>query len=287
MGESNTKLENHPNPTQEGAAPVETFMLPQSVSVAKLSTGDAESCAVLWTSLKDHSFAILDVDETLIGDVMNFADVVDQFFKLSREEKHKYEEPDNVEIAKKDNRGYFFQVNREYIKMRMSDPPEKFPSYPANFKKIWESTWLIMFNACWNAFNTIAHFDNNGKQFIRDEDIKVIAEFAREMSSLSTNHYFKTSDLPEFREASSPHTDTGLVTAIVSGTVPGLVIKDRKSGNWLNIEALAKPKQLLLMMGEKIPLFSGSEIFQPTKHKVVIPSNIERTSYIFLLDVGK
>jgi len=149
-----------------------------------------------------------------------------------------------MQLQKKDNRGYFFQGTKEYIKLRMSDNLEKFPTHPANFKLVWEKTWQVMFDACWQAFNALAHYNDNGNQFIKEEDIKVISEFAKELSSLSTNHYFKTSALPEFREASSPHTDTGLVTAIVSGTVPGLVIKDKKSGNWLNVEV----KTLLIVI---------------------------------------
>jgi len=64
--------------------------------------------------------------------------------------------------------------------------------------------------------------------------------------------------------------DTGLLTVIACSKVPGLQIYDRMLGCYVDVEPMGRPwKDLIVFMGEKIPLFSASSLFPATKHRVV------------------
>jgi len=61
----------------------------------------------------------------------------------------------------------------------------------------------------------------------------------------------------------------------------------RKTEMWIPVEKIYPPKTIVLWMGEKAPLFTGSLLFQATTHQVILNKQFERTSLIFLYDVGK
>lgn len=64
--------------------------------------------------------------------------------------------------------------------------------------------------------------------------------------------------------------------------IPGLEIQDKTSGAWMEVEKKVKPSELIVFMGEKIPLFSNSRKFEATTHRVV---PIESLSLILLIRV--
>ncbi|KAL6077073.1 hypothetical protein QOT17_002381 [Balamuthia mandrillaris] len=91
---------------------------------------------------------------------------------------------------------------------------------------------------------------------------------------------------------SATHCDTGLLTAIVCAPVPGLQVKDKVTNEFLEVEKLVEPCQdMFIIMGNKIQQFCqhGAEasLFEPTVHRVMLPANTSRTSFLFFLDVGQ
>ncbi len=59
--------------------------------------------------------------------------------------------------------------------------------------------------------------------------------------------------------------------------MPGLQIKDRALDQWVDVERLARPKRdAIVFMGEKIPLFSASNKFPATTHRVVRTRSLEK-----------
>jgi isopenicillin N synthase-like dioxygenase len=84
------------------------------------------------------------------------------------------------------------------------------------------------------------------------------------------------------------HRDTGLLTIGVCSDVQGLQIFDRKLNAWVRIESIATPCDIVLFIGEKVPLFGRSDRYPATPHRVMVrPSGEERYSLVFLLDIAK
>lgn len=115
----------------------------------------------------------------------------------------------------------------------------------------------------------------------------------REKSSVSMIHYY-----PQDREGScvcEEHKDTGLLTAVFKTGVPSLQMWDKHSQKYAKIEELVGDSDLVLFMGEKVPLFAqqdrnlpDAERFVATPHRVIVPSaSVDRLSMAFLLDVAK
>ena len=83
--------------------------------------------------------------------------------------------------------------------------------------------------------------------------------------------------------------------------VPGLQIFDKLNKVWIDVERLLTPKKDLVVMlgkkflgifcnlclGQKAPVFTGSNELEPTIHRVLLEHEIHRTSMAFLFDVAK
>jgi len=265
------------------------------ISIKKLSSSDITELDHLWSCLFQHSFAIIDIDDDGFNVNMNeFGNIFAEFWNQSTDTKQKYaekEDDQNLPDSRvKANRGYVNQDKMEYLKILKRDTDDKHPLEVKNFKAKWDTAFHSFKTTGWLIFQKIAQNPRNPKAF-KDDEMKTVFEAASSMSSLSVNHYFPTAPTEEeknigasVREASSEHTDTGLITLIPCGEVPGLLVQDKKSKEWLQIEKMAGKGKFILMLGEKVVwLFSA---LSSTRHKVEIPFNIERQSVVFLLDVS-
>jgi len=130
--------------------------------------------------------------------------------------------------------------------------------------------------------NTIENKNEGTKQReIENEDTKQ-REYENESEYLPNDYDTQTNTNP-----SRPHQDTGILTFGVVSQVPGLRMLSANTKSWLNVEELYTHKTILLWMGEKVPLFAGTKEFLATTHQVILNKETERTSMIFLYDVGK
>jgi len=69
-----------------------------------------------------------------------------------------------------------------------------------------------------------------------------------------------------------------LLTAILCADVPALEVRDKESQQWVKVEDCLHERRkehpeevayLIVIMGEKAPLFTGSKELNPTIHRVV------------------
>jgi len=271
-------------------------------------------------SLKERGYAVLSIEEDVefLERIERYYAAGEEFFALSRETKDKYVHPEHLG---RDNRGFVWGELREFIKHRPEDPPESWPAEARDYEEAYRNLFPLMYDTCWRGFLALSEYpvlckthttpkrrgatkdqgeeeqtdDRVTRKLMIEEDVKVMAEFANTMSSMSLNHYFNKNevmgtkhDAEVVHTPSSPHCDTGLLTMLVCSEVPGLQFADRKERAWVDIEVVFEPKKhLIVWAGEKIPLFSASSLFPSTCHRVEMLSNVERTSLLFLLDVSK
>jgi len=134
----------------------------------------------------------------------------------------------------------------------------------------------------------LAHYvdptDNIKSQLIAEKDYKAIEEFLPSKSSVSMIKYFP---LQEAKEVCSEHTDTGILTFITRTNRPSLEIWDRSIHKYVKIEELVEVGDIVVFVGEKVPLFSQNASWVATPHRVRMIAGPERLSTAFLLDVAK
>jgi len=171
--------------------------------------------------------------------------------------------------------------------------------------------------------NTFANCDKNGKPQLDPTVQESIRDIAADISSLSLIHYFKqdsitkpeedknnTDESPQSQQysyedehhynvpkaeydptensiLSKPHKDTGIFTFGVVLNVPGLLIWSNKNQKWIPVDKIYPQHSIVIWIGEKVPLFAGSRLYQAATHQVILNNHDERTSLIFLYDVGK
>jgi len=200
---------------------------------------------------------------------------------------------------------------REYIKLRTDDPEEMWPKTPEGFTDKFKALMEDFNKIVWVCFLELAKDgqaaqdagekegdDGEKPPLLTEETMSAIEEFAGRKSSLSLIHYYKTPERPvkkdELEEEGDDkfcvcelHKDTGLMTIGVCSDIQGLQMYDRKLDVWMKVEALGSANDLVMFIGEKVPLFSGSKRYPAAPHRVMLPANTERSSMVFLLDVAK
>ncbi len=63
--------------------------------------------------------------------------------------------------------------------------------------------------------------------------------------------------------------DTGLITLLVTSSVPGLQLFDKHTRSWQQLEHRLGAFHVVVMIGEKVPQFSGSDEYTGCLHRVV------------------
>jgi len=175
---------------------------------------------------------------------------------------------------------------REYLKLRKSDTENLWPTSPPNLKDHWISVLNDLKDISWNIFKSLS--DYGPKTKLSDPELEsAIAAFVDSKSSISLIHYFPVTEENKSNCVCGVHEDTGLVTLGVRSDVPGLIVFDRVKKDWIEIEKYVEPGDVVAFLGQKVPLFSGSDIWKATTHKVEVPLNTERNACVFLLDVAK
>jgi len=224
------------------------------------------------------------------------------------------------------NLGYVSVKVREYIKLRLSDPAELWPTQPDDFTDTFKNVFNKMKELTWCVFLGVAADGEGNSRLLEEESVAAIRSFIDAKSSLSIIHYFKTENKEEKEEEEKEkgneegtseklqskdgegrydvcglHRDSGILTCAVSSSVQGLEMFDFKLNGWVKIEELVKKLgrssdkkeeeesiYLVMFIGEKIPLYSGHVTrYSATPHRVILNSNTERSSIVFLLDVAK
>jgi isopenicillin N synthase-like dioxygenase len=75
---------------------------------------------------------------------------------------------------------------------------------------------------------------------------------------VSLIHYFPQDF--ENSLACDEHRDSGLLTAIVKTGVPSLQVWDKHHKKYLKIEEMVQDDEMIVFMGEKVPLFCATNV---------------------------
>eukprot|EP01120_Amphizonella_sp_Union-15-10_P015391 TRINITY_DN7919_c0_g1_i1.p1 TRINITY_DN7919_c0_g1~~TRINITY_DN7919_c0_g1_i1.p1 ORF type:complete len:311 (-),score=65.36 TRINITY_DN7919_c0_g1_i1:114-1046(-) len=270
--------------TRKTAVGTKDVQISQKISGTEILEGEKETWKNFCLELRDRGYAILKVGKDCFEASEELEKVSKEFFSLPIEQKELSSDPDRNNIG-------FVSIpgTREYIKLRPSDPISLWPQQPENFtstfNKFFQEYSKISF-ACFEALASfIDEMNPNRLPLLKPQDTEAIREFISGKSSISVIRYF-IHDL-ESATVCSEHKDTGILTFIVRTKFPSLEIWDKSLEQYVKIEELSELGDLIVFLGEKVPLFSGSKTFCATPHRVIMGGGKERISIAFLLDVAK
>jgi isopenicillin N synthase-like dioxygenase len=257
-------------------------ILPPPIFVDDLLNKDSPQRKVCEQTLFDRGYVIIRTEGSELGkDLQNKMKTLfedrDTFFNSSSDVKAVSKAPDLT------NMGYILIPKiREYIKLRPFEP-ELWPNDPPTFKTSFDNVFQILKAIAWETFLSVADFE--GHQLGDAKTINAVEQWVGTKSSLSLIHYF-----PRESGTISPcdaHEDTGLITLGGYTSLSGLEMWDRLYKQWIKVEELAKPTDLIAFLGLKIPMFSANSKWKATTHRVEFDPTKERHSIVFLLDVAK
>ncbi len=223
-------------------------------------------------SLHETGFAIIknhNISDKLIDKV--YIDW-DRFFKSN--EKHKY----LFDYEKQD--GYFpFKSENAYNRKR-KDLKEFYHVYPlwGRYPKTVDKDTLILFDKLFDLGNILLKsIDEYSPENISSEYSEPLWKMYRKSTQnlMRVIHYppILDSDHPEEIRAGE-HTDINLITLLVSGSEPGLQVKN-KNKDWINIKS--KKGQIVVNIGDMLQEAS-SGFFPSTIHRVINPNKSQNRS---------
>jgi len=239
-------------------------------------------CKYVTKCLLDHGYALISMKANKLAEKTKelFKDR-DIYFSQQQEAKDANKDENNFNI------GYVKVTGiREYIKLRKGDPENLWPKEPPDMKDHWISVLDSLKDIAWKIFTSLSSFGPETK--LNEPSVQsAIQEFVDSKSSISLIHYFPVPEENKSNCVCGVHEDTGLVTLGVRSDVPGLIVYDRLKQGWVEVEQYVEPGDVVAFLGQKIPLFSGSDAWKATTHKVEVPLMTERNALVFLLDVAK
>jgi len=302
--DSNTNKNNTGDTRNINTNKKNNWTLPSFVDVHDIMSDNAEKQQYFCECLRNHGYALLTMENkgnsnTNINNKDNYATKIaadiaalcadrNAYFNLPRDVKEMNKEDDGIVRY---NLGYVsVEGVREYLKLRPNDPEKLWPKNPSTFAHNWHSLFDDLKEIGWKLFLQVAKYNDgssgSNSKLSDAKTLQAIEEFVGAKSSMSLIHYYPVTN-EDLQCVCEPHQDTGLITFGVCSEVPGLVIWDSVKQDWVEIEKHCKPGDLVVFVGQKVPLFSGSDIWHATEHKVVIAPGVERNSLVFLLDVAK
>jgi len=239
-----------------------------------------------------EGFAVIGIGDEFKEELSFIYKIAQEFFKLDKDTKMKNADP------KKEGMGYVGSSEwKEYLKLRINgDRKDTFPEEPKGIKEAYKNSLSFFHKITWpilcelNAY-TLKYTDPNTKPFTETE-WKGIEQAVIEIGSIGITHYYPRPDGGDpLVDICSAHKDTGILTFVVVSEVPGLQVLDRKNKNWFDIERILHPERskqnlLVVMMGEKIHMFTGSSVLKPTEHRVMVPPETRRDSLLYFMDVS-
>jgi len=267
-------------------------LLPEPIPLSKIQNPEENTVKYLIQCLCDRGFVIFSTHEgnnnydtqfdLLYSGVKKFCSGTEMNLK------QQYLDP------KGENIGYIkIDDIREYLKLKQTNPIFENSTQPSLCTPF-STIFSLLLSTAWNSFLGIHSYlqklhESNSKlkPILSDSDLPVMYQCVSEMSSLSMIHYYKTGANEPIYNVCDTHKDTGILTIIVCSDVSGLKVFDKMQDKFVDVESLVKSKDLIMIMGEKMPIFTGTRSFEATPHKVELLSNTERYSLVFLLDTAK
>jgi len=265
-------------------------LLPDAIPADRVLSGEAGAEVV--KSLQQRGYCIIRPNETSVERMLTMKASVSQFFALPLEEKQKFMPPasaDPLLRGRRPNRGYCTGKSKEYLKIRLQDGSAAYPSQPASLEHDFSTAMNDMWDLTKGAFMCVANTPIQGtdKTWMDKQTVDNLTPFFPEGSSVSVIRYYaEDTSSGEDHTPLDEHVDTGIVTLIRVGEIPGLHVFDQLRREWLEVEKLAPLNDMLLITGRKVELLLDKSVkLTPTLHRVVIPKDKERYSMLFFMDV--
>jgi len=216
-------------------------------------------------SLHKTGFAVINnhpIEQKLINRVYD-----DWKLFFSSNKKHDY----IFDYNKQD--GYFPFKSENAHNSKRKDLKEFYHIYPnwGRYPKSISQDTLILFKELFNLGNILLDsIDKYSPQNIS----KNYSEPLNKMYEKSNQNLMRVIHYPPILESDHPeeiraneHTDINLITLLVSGSEPGLQVKD-KDNNWIDIKS--KKGQIVVNIGDMLQEASNG-FFPSTKHRVINP----------------
>jgi len=256
--------------------------LPYSIKLDDLLSNRKVAVYQFMEDLKNRSYSCIKVDSSLREVSENLTQAALEYLSQDMDIKIKNKDPLGNNI------GFIEIANiREYIKLRPKDLPHLWPQHPIHFKKafdVFHEKYSRISLKCFEILSEWVDVDEPEPQrYIRKEDHDIISQVLEERSSLSMIKYFP---LKEPTEVCDEHTDTGILTFITRTHRPALEIWDRSEKKYVKIEEILDVGDIVVFVGEKVPLFSCSMRIPAAFHRVRMNEGPERLSIAYLLDVA-
>eukprot|EP01087_Luapelamoeba_hula_P003204 TRINITY_DN1299_c1_g1_i1.p1 TRINITY_DN1299_c1_g1~~TRINITY_DN1299_c1_g1_i1.p1 ORF type:complete len:344 (-),score=57.51 TRINITY_DN1299_c1_g1_i1:1064-2095(-) len=307
--------------------PISTRDLKSAVDLARIQTVEelqstASVVGTTWQHFAQNGFAVFQLDQDarqLLAQMPALRSAVRHYFALKLQQKEEL-----LQVFKGENRGYVLIPKlREYIKLRLEDVKERVSLAPGEHeqKETFESVFTVMFEGffqlLWSVYLHLYHaervkqlaVDKHAQPLLDESQLEDTRQCLYERSFVSMIHYFAGGLLEDEIEPDTystgggsadqrrcvcaTHTDTGLLTGIMCASVTGLEVLYRDT-QWIPIEQVlhqlndnSSHEYLVVIMGEKAPMFTASQHLKPTKHRVVIDPQQERESLLFFMDTAK
>jgi len=278
-----------------GASYVYDWMFPTPALPPAIPAEDVlnnEAGDELVASLQQRGYCIIRPTNATVQQLLGMKDSCASFFSLPADEKEKYTPPastDPLLKGRRPNRGFCKGKSKEYLKIRLIDKSQAYPQQPAELEHNFRTAMNELWDITHGAFKSLASTTIKGtnKTWMDPKTVANLTPFFPEGSSVSVIKYFaEDSDSETDHTPLEEHVDTGVMTLIRVGEVPGLHVFDQLRKEWVEVEKVAALNDLLLIMGRKMELLlDGSVKLVPTLHRVVIPKNKERYSMLFFMDV--
>jgi len=245
--------------------------------------------------LLDEGFAVIGLGEKYKQEIDALNEVSKDFFKLPPEIKLLNDDP------KHEGLGYVgSNSHKEYLKLRRyGDRNKNWPNNPPQLRDIFIKGLDLFHEISWKIYQELSYFTltntNPKSKPYSEEDWKGIKEAVFELGSIGATHYYprnkKEADSSNLVDICDAHRDTGILTFVVVSEVPGLQLWDRKNNVWMDAEKILHPERnsqhiLIVMMGEKVQMFTGSSVLEATYHRVMVPPETRRDSLLFFMDVS-
>jgi len=231
---------------------------------------------------KNRNYACLKVDSLVFEISENLTQAALQYLHQDMDIKDKNKDPQGNNFGYVDIPGI-----REYIKLRPKDPPDWWPQHPSHFESAFTAFHEKYSQISLKCFKILSEWvdvdEPEPQRLIRKEDYEIISKVLPERSSVSMIKYHQLKDP---LEVCDEHCDTGILTFITRTHHPALEIWDRSEKKYVKIEELLEVGDIVVFVGEKVPLFSCSMRFPAAHHRVRMAEGSERLSIAYLLDVA-
>eukprot|EP01012_Entosiphon_sulcatum_P021083 TRINITY_DN2587_c0_g1_i1.p1 TRINITY_DN2587_c0_g1~~TRINITY_DN2587_c0_g1_i1.p1 ORF type:complete len:321 (-),score=44.57 TRINITY_DN2587_c0_g1_i1:7-945(-) len=293
--------------------------LPPRISVSAVLRGCPRARKELCESFQEHGYAVLKPERSTVTTINRARMAAAGFLAKPQDFKRQWELEADSDVTgpRRRNRGFVPGTDREYFKVRMIDKDE---SYPPGLQQPLGAAMEWMYKLLWTCFLQLAQgpvptapsltdkfppiknysmeelkqistpkrvdVNEDTTRWAPQSTVAVMYPFVPEGSSISIIRYFNQGK--SGHQSCEEHHDTGLLTCVMAGEVPGLEIYDDKFKEWVEVEALCPPGDLLLMPGRKLELFAclaPERALRSAFHRVSMPANLERHSILFFMDV--